>query len=165
MPTNFRFLSVDKIEKIANISLDESSMKKRSTEAEHERDVAIADLLDENCFEPRCMHSGPYNVHLAIEDGKLVMGVHSPQEEKYAKVILSVAPLRGIIRDYFMIFESYQEAINSANASKIEAIDMGRRGIHNEGSERLQDILKDRIIVDFPTARRLFTLICVLHIK
>lgn len=153
------------MEHIANISLDESSMKKRSIEAEHERDVAIADLLDENSFEPRCMQSGPYNVGLAIEEGRLVLDVHSPQEEKHSKVVLSVAPLRGIIRDYFMIFESYQEAINSANASKIEAIDMGRRGIHNEGSELLQEILKDRIVVDFPTARRLFTLICVLHIK
>ncbi|MEK6745487.1 MAG: UPF0262 family protein [Pseudomonadota bacterium] len=154
-----------KPERIANIMLDESSMKKRSKEAEHERDVAIADLLHENCFEPRCMKSGPYNVELGIEDGKLIMGVHSPQEEKYSKVVLSVAPLRGIIRDYFMIFESYQAAISSANPSKIEAIDMGRRGVHNEGSEMLQEILKDRIVVDFPTARRLFTLICVLHIK
>lgn len=154
-----------KIERIANITLDESSMKKRSPEAEHERNVAIADLLDENSFEPRCMKSGPYNVQLAIEDGKLILGVHSPQEEKHAKVILSVAPLRSIIRDYFMIFESYQAALSSANPSKIEAIDMGRRGVHNEGSEMLQEILKDRIVVDFPTARRLFTLICVLHIR
>jgi uncharacterized protein (UPF0262 family) len=111
------------------------------------------------------MNSGPYNLHLAVEDGKLVMDVHSPQEEKHVKVILSVAPLRGIIRDYFMIFDSYQQAINSGNTSKIEAIDMGRRGVHNEGSERLMEVLKDRIVVDFPTARRLFTLICVLHIK
>ncbi|MEQ1789905.1 MAG: UPF0262 family protein [Rickettsiales bacterium] len=153
------------MEKIIKILLDESSMKKRSIEAEHERDVAIADLLDENSFEPHCMQSGPYNVELAIEEGRLVMDVHSPQEEKHSKVVLSVSPLRGIIRDYFMIFDSYQAAIASANTSKIEAIDMGRRGIHNEGSELLQDILKDRIVVDFPTARRLFTLICVLHIK
>ncbi len=152
-------------EKIAKISLDESSMKKRSPEAEHERNVAIADLLDENNFEPRCMKSGPYNIHLAIEEGKLVLDVQSPQEEKHSKVILSITPLRGIIRDYFIIFDSYQTALNSANPSKIEAIDMGRRGIHNEGSQMLQDILKDRIVVDFPTARRLFTLICVLHIK
>jgi len=154
-----------KNEKIANITLDQSSMKKRSAEAEHERDVAIADLLDENSFKPRCMQSGPYNVHLAIEDGKLVLDVHSPQEEKHSKVVLSVAPLRGIIRDYFMIFESYQEAISAHNHAKLEAIDMGRRGVHNEGSERLQEVLQDRIVVDFPTARRLFTLICVLHIK
>ena len=152
-------------ERIANITLDEGSMKKRSPEAAHERDVAIADLLDANSFEPHCMKSGPYNVQLAIEDGKLVLGVHSPQEQKHAKVVLSVAPLRGIIRDYFMIFESYQAAISSGSPCKIEAIDMGRRGVHNEGSEMLQDILKDRIVVDFPTARRLFTLICVLHIK
>lgn len=154
-----------KIERIANITLDESSMKKRSPEAENERNVAIADLLDENSFEPNCMNSGPYNVQIAIEDGKLILDVHSPQEEKHAKVILSVAPLRGIIRDYFMIFESYQAALTSANPNKIEAIDMGRRGVHNEGSEMLQTILKDRIVVDFPTARRLFTLICVLHIR
>ena len=146
------------MERIAKISLDESSMKKRSREAEHERDVAIADLLDNNCFEPRCMKSGPYDIGLAIEEGKLVLGVYSPQEEKQAKVVLSIAPLRGIIRDYFMIFESYQAALLSANPCKIEAIDMGRRGIHNEGSNMLQDILKDRIVVDF-------TLICVLHIK
>jgi uncharacterized protein (UPF0262 family) len=111
------------------------------------------------------MKSGPYNVHLAIEEGRLVLGVHSPKEEKHAKVVLSVAPLRGIIRDYFMIFESYQTALTSGNPSKIEAIDMGRRGVHNEGSEMLKEILKDRIVVDFATARRLFTLICVLHIK
>jgi len=152
-------------EHIATITLDQGSMRKRSPEAEHERDVAIADLLDENSFEPRCMKSGPYNVGLAIEDGKLVLDVHSPKQEKHAKVVLSVAPLRGIIRDYFMIFESYQNAISSANPCKIEAIDMGRRGVHNEGSEMLQEILQDRIVVDFATARRLFTLICVLHLK
>jgi uncharacterized protein (UPF0262 family) len=156
---------VDSPERIASITLDESSMKKRSPEAEHERDVAIADILHENLFEPRCMKSGPYNVHLAIEEGRLVLGVHSPKEEKHAKVVLSVAPLRGIIRDYFMIFESYQTALTSGNPSKIEAIDMGRRGVHNEGSEMLKEILQDRIVVDFATARRLFTLICVLHIK
>ena len=152
-------------ERIASITLDQTSMKNRSPEAEHERIVAIADLLDKNSFEPHCMQSGPYNVALAVEDGKLVMGVHSPLQDKNAKVVLSVAPLRGVIRDYFMIFESYQEAITSGNPSKIEAIDMGRRGVHNEGAEMLKDILKDRVVVDFPTARRLFTLICVLHIK
>jgi len=153
------------MERIKNITLDQSSMKKRSAEAEHERDVAIADLLHENSFQPRCMQSGPYDVHLAIEDGKLSMDVHSPQEQKHSKVLLSIAPLRGIIRDYFMIFESYQAAISAHNHAKLEAIDMGRRGVHNEGSQRLQEVLQDRIVVDFPTARRLFTLICVLHIK
>lgn len=152
-------------ERINKITLDASSMKKHSAEAEHERDVAIADLLHENSFEPRCMHSGPYNIHLAIEDGKLAMDVHSPKEDKHAKVVLPIAPLRGIIRDYFIIFESYQQAISSLNHSRIEAIDMGRRGLHNEGSQMLIDILKDRIVVDFCTARRLFTLICVLHLK
>lgn len=158
-------MNIEKPERISRITLDESSMKKQSPEARSERDLAIADLLDDNLFEPRCMKSGPYEVNIAIEEGKLVLGVYSPAEGRDAKVILSVAPLRGVVRDYFMIFESYQSAISSGNPSKIEAIDMGRRGIHNEGAEMLKDILKDRIEVDMPTARRLFTLICVLHIR
>ena len=154
-----------KPERIATITLDETSMKKRSKEAQHERDVAIADLLDENCFEPKCMNSGPYDVHLGIEDGKLILGVHSPQEEKYSKVILSVAPLRGIIRDYFIIFDSYQAAISSGNPSKIEAIDMGRRSIHNEGAQVLEELFPEHIKCSFVTLRKIFTLIYVLLLK
>jgi uncharacterized protein (UPF0262 family) len=142
-----------------------SSIKPRSQIVENERNVAIADLIDQNVFEPKCMTSGPYHVDLSIEDGKLAMGVFSPSAQKNAKVLLSVASLRGIIRDYFMICESYYAALGVSNPSKIEAIDMGRRGIHNEGSERLVEILKDRIHIDFATARRLFTLVCVLHLK
>lgn len=153
-----------KPERISKITLDETSVKKRSMEAEHERRVAMADLLGDNCFAPKCMQSGPYEVILGVADGRLILDVHSPQEDNRSKVVLSVAPLRGIIRDYFMICESYYEALKSS-PSKIEAIDMGRRGIHNEGSEKLIEILKDRIVVDLATARRLFTLICVLHIK
>lgn len=153
-------------ERIYKITMDESSIKKkRSAEAENERNVAIADLLDENVFEPSCMHNGPYNIHLSVADGKLVMDVHSHDDADQAKVILSIAPLRGIIRDYFMICESYYEALKDNTPSKLEAIDMGRRGVHNEGSEAVQELLKGRIHIDFPTARRLFTLICVLHIK
>ncbi|NBO19879.1 MAG: UPF0262 family protein [Proteobacteria bacterium] len=153
-------------ERICKITLDENSMKKkRSAEAEHERDVAITDLLDENVFEPKCMKNGPYKVHLSIADGKLVMDVQSHDDVDKAKVVLSIAPLRGVIRDYFMICESYYDALKGGGAGKIEAIDMGRRGVHNEGSEAVQNLLKDRILIDFCTARRLFTLICVLHIK
>lgn len=153
-------------ERICKITLDENSMKKkRSPEAENERDLAIADLLDENVFEPKCMQNGPYKIHLSIADGKLVMDVNSHDDKNKAKVVLSIAPLRGVIRDYFMICESYYDQLKSGGANKIEAIDMGRRAIHNEGSEAVQSLLKDRIVIDFCTARRLFTLICVLHIK
>lgn len=151
-------------EYIEAITLD-SSIRPRSDIVENERNVAIADLIDHNVFEPKCMTNGPYHVGLSIEDGRLAMDVFSPKEQKNAKVLLSVAPLRSIIRDYFMICESYYEALKVGNHSKVEAIDMGRRGVHNEGSERLIEILKDRIHVDFATARRLFTLVCVLHLK
>jgi len=149
---------------LTSITLDEGSIKKRSKEAEHEKTVAIADLLDENTFHPLCMSGGPYALHLSIAEGRLIFDITSEKGDK-AKAILSIAPLRGIIRDYFMICESYYDALGNTSAGKIEAIDMGRRGIHNEGSEELRNVLKERINVDFPTARRLFTLICVLHIK
>jgi len=151
-------------DRLIKITLDEASIKKRSKEAEHEKTVAIADLLDDNSFEPLCMSGGPYSLHLSIAEGRLIFDIESEKGDK-AKAVLSIAPLRGVIRDYFMICESYYEALGSTGARKIEAIDMGRRGVHNEGSEELQALLKERIKVDFPTARRLFTLICVLHIK
>ncbi len=146
------------------ITLDERSIKPRSMEAEHEKTIAITDLLHENSFQPLCMKGGPYALHLSIAEGRLIFDITSDKGEK-AKAALSIAPLRGVIRDYFMICESYYAALKNPSAHKLEAIDMGRRGVHNEGSEKLQAMLKDRIKVDFPTARRLFTLICVLHIK
>jgi len=148
-------------DRIIKITVDESL--KRSMEAEHEKSVAIADLRAENLFQPLCMKGGPYEVHLSIAEGRLIFDITSEKGEK-TKAVLAIGALRGLIRDYFMICESYYEALKSSPA-KLEAIDMGRRGIHNEGSEALQEILKGRINVDFPTARRLFTLICVLHIR
>ena len=150
--------------RLVKITLDEGSIKKRSAEVEHERNVAIADLLDENSFQPHCMKGGPYELFLSIADGRLIFDITSEDSSK-AKAVLSIQPLRGIVRDYFMICESYYEALKTASPGKVEAIDMGRRGVHNEGSEALVELLKGRISVDFPTARRLFTLICVLHIK
>lgn len=150
--------------RLTKITLDESSMKKRSMEAEHERNVAITDLIAENSFQPHCMQGGPYELFLSVADGKLVFDITSEAGSK-AKAVLSIAPLRGTIRDYFMICESYYEALKTKSPCKLEAIDMGRRGVHNEGSEALQELLNGRISVDFQTARRLFTLICVLHIK
>jgi len=151
-------------ERIVKITLDESTIKTRSKEVEHEKSVAIADLLDENMFQPHCMSGGPYEVHLSIAEGRLVFDITSEQDSK-AKAVLPLQSLRGVVRDYFMICESYYEALGTVTACKLEAIDMGRRGIHNEGAEALQTVLNGRIKVDFPTARRLFTLICVLHIK
>jgi len=152
-------------EHIENITLD-SSIKPRTPEILNERNVAMADLLDENRFEPTCMKAGPYGLHLSIEEGRLVFDIQGQGGSDFTKrVALSIAPLKTVIRDYFMICESYYEALKTAGASKIEAIDMARRGIHNEGSEILQTVLKDRVVVDFATSRRLFTLICVLHIK
>ena len=151
-------------DRLIKITLDEASIKKRSKEAEHEKTVAIADLLDENSFQPLCMPGGPYLLHLSIAEGRLIFDIESEKGDK-AKAVLSIAPLRGVIRDYFMICESYYEALKDTKSHKLEAIDMARRGVHNEGSQALQDLFKGRIVFDTKTARRLFTLICVLHIK
>ena len=150
-------------EYLTTIKLD-TSIRPRSAEIENERNVAIADMLDENSFEPTCMHCGPYELVLSVEEGRLILDIKGSAESSIKRVVLSTQPLRRIIRDYFMICESYYNALQTS-PNKVEAIDMARRGIHNEGSEILKDVLNDRIVVDFPTARRLFTLICVLHIK
>jgi uncharacterized protein (UPF0262 family) len=152
-------------ERIATITLDDGGIKHRSMEAEHERTVAVADLLGENVFEPKGMKCGPYEVTLRMEEGRLVFDIYSPEAMKKSKVALSVQPLKTIIRDYFLICESYYEALKNASKGKIEAIDMGRRGVHNEGAEKLKELLEGKIRVDNQTSRRLFTLICVLQIK
>lgn len=152
-------------QRIASIVLDEASVRTRTPEVEHERKVAIFDLLEDNFFAPEGADAGPYSLHLSIEDNRLVFDIRKENEEEYGKVILSLSPFRKIIKDYFLICESYYEAIRSASPSKIEAIDMGRRGLHNEGSALLIERLKGKINIDHDTARRLFTLICVLHIK
>lgn len=152
--------------RLTGLTLDEASLKKRSKEAEHEKSVAIADLLDENLFKPHCMKSeGPYALHLSLAEGRLIFDI-TAEDGGTARAVLPLQPLRMVIRDYFMICESYYDALKaSPSPGKIEAIDMARRGVHNEGSEALQTLLSGRIEVDFPTSRRLFTLICVLHIK
>lgn len=151
-------------ERIATISLDETSIRHRTPEVENERTIALTDLLHENSFAPAAMQSGPYDLRLSIEDNRLVFDIKGAGGEQ-AKVMQSAQPFRGLIRDYFIICESYFEAIKSANSARLEAVDMGRRGVHNEASELLQELLEGKIAVDFCTARRLFTLICVLHLK
>lgn len=156
---------MEKKEKIAAMTLDEGSILRRSPEVEHERMIALTDLLTDNAFAPIGLNQGPYHVHLAVKENRLIMDVTPRESARNHQVTLPLQPLRGIIRDYFLVCESYYEALKTPTPCKIEAVDMGRRSIHNEGSEQLQSLLWDKVEVDFPTARRLFTLICVLHIK
>lgn len=151
--------------RIVEITLDEATVVRRSPDVEHERKVAMYDLIEENSFRPLGSPGGPYHLHLSIEENRLVFDVRLADDSEHGKVVLSLAPFRRIVKDYFLICDSYYQAIRAATPAQIEAIDMGRRGIHNEGSTLLQERLAGKIDVDFDTARRLFTLVCVLHIK
>lgn len=151
--------------RIANLTLDEKSVIRRSPDVEHERAVAIYDLLEENHFAPAVDEPGPYNLHLSIEENRLILDIRDRADRPLLRVPVSTAPFRKLIKDYFTVCESYFNAIKTASPSKIEAIDMGRRALHNEGSERLKSALEGKIDIDFDTARRLFTLLCVLHIR
>ena len=148
--------------RLSDVTLDES-IGRSTPDVEHERAVAIFDLLEENHFEPSGHKGGPYHLKLSLVDQKLVFTIQTEAGEAVATHILSLTPLRRIIKDYFMTCESYYQAIRSSTPSQIEAIDMGRRGIHNEGSQTLQDRLSGKITLDTDTARRLFTLVCVLY--
>lgn len=148
--------------RLSDVVLDET-IGRSTPDVEHERAVAIFDLIEENSFEPTGHPGGPYHLFLSLVDSKLVFTIKTENGEDVAIHILSLTPLRRIIKDYFMICESYYEAIRSSTPSQIEAIDMGRRGIHNDGSQTLMDRLKGKIGMDFDTARRLFTLVCVLY--
>jgi uncharacterized protein (UPF0262 family) len=148
--------------RLSDVVLDES-IGRSTPDVEHERAVAIFDLLEENSFAPAGHGGGPYHLKLSLVDQKLVLNVLTETGDHVATHILSLTPFRRIIKDYFMICESYYQAIRSSTPSQIEAIDMGRRGIHNEGSQTLEDRLKGKIALDFDTARRLFTLVCVLY--
>ena len=152
-------------QRIAKLTLDERSVVRRNADIEHERAVAIFDLLEENSFAPVAGHCGPFHVGLSIEDNRLVLEVRAVDETPLDRILLPLAPFRGIVKDYFLICESYFSAIKRGGASQIEAIDMGRRGLHNEGSELLRERLAEKVAVDLNTARRLFTLLCVLHIR
>ncbi len=154
-----------KHQRIAALNLDEKSVIRRTPEVEHERAIAIADLLEENYFAPKELAEGPFELFLSITDNRMTLHIKSQADEQDTKITLSIRPFARIIKDYFMICETYFDAIKHANPSKIEAIDMGRRGIHNEGSDLLESMLREKVRLDFETARRLFTLICVLHIK
>ncbi len=154
--------------RICQIEIDERGLARPTPEIEQERRVAIFDLLEENSFIParrpdREMQEGPYRVLLAIRDGRLVFDIATESGERAAEFHLSLGPFRQVVKDYFQICESYFDAVKRLPPSQIEAIDMARRGIHNEGAAILQDRLTGKAQVDIDTARRLFTLICVLH--
>ena len=151
--------------RIVEISLDERTVARRSPDVEHERAVAIYDLTEENYFFPVDDVGGPYRLHLSIAENRLLFDIRSNAEDPITTVTLPLLPFRRIVKDYFTVCESYYEAIRTASPSRIEAIDMGRRSLHNEGSDLLRDRLDGKIVVDSDTARRLFTLICVLHIR
>lgn len=149
--------------RLVDVELDES-IGRSTPDIEHERAVALFDLVEENSFQPvGDTGEGPYKLKLSLIDTKLVFAISRENGEQVATHILSLTPFRRIVKDYFMICESYYEAIRHSTPSQIEAIDMGRRGLHNEGSQTLMDRLSGKIEIDFDTARRLFTLVCVLH--
>ncbi len=151
-------------QRIADIALDEHTVVRRSADIEHERATAIADLLEENFFAPTSGRDGPFDLHLAIEENRLNLDIRSRADGSSETVTLPLAPFRGIVRDYFMVCESYYQAVRS-NLAQVEAIDMGRRSLHDEGSALLMERLADKAAIDHATARRLFTLICVLHLR
>ncbi|HEY0086371.1 MAG TPA: UPF0262 family protein [Allosphingosinicella sp.] len=150
--------------RIIDIELDERTIIRRSDDIERERQVAIFDLLEENSFKP-AGHGGPFRIRLGVEENRLAIEVRDEAGQPLDTIRLGLARFKRPVRDYFAICESYFKAARSDSPKGLETIDMARRGMHNEAAELLQDCLKDKIEMDFDTARRLFTLICVLHIK
>ena len=153
------------LSKLVAITLDEDSIGRSGPDIEHERAVAIYDLIEENLFQPVGHQPGLYALHLSMADNRLVFDIRSAEGEPVVAHLLSLNPFRRIVKDYFMICDSYYAAIRTATPDRIEAIDMGRRGTHDDGSRVLMERLDGKVIIDFATARRLFTLICVLHWK
>ena len=156
-------------QRIIAVDLDERTILWRNADVEQERRVAIFDLLEGNHFAPRTEYpggyKGPYKLLMRVEEGRLALDISSETGEALETLVVPMSPFRRVIREYFAICESYYQAIRNASPSQIEAIDMGRRGIHNHAAELLQERLADKLDVDFDTARRLFTLLCVLHIR
>jgi uncharacterized protein (UPF0262 family) len=151
--------------RLASITLDQKSIRRSNANVEHEREVAIYDILDGNHFAVEGRDDGPFALNLGLSEDRLVMAVDSETGGQPVTFLLSLTPFRRIIKDYFLVCESYYQAIKTATPSRIQAIDMGRRGLHDEGSQVLMERLKGKVEVDHDTARRLFTLICALHWK
>jgi uncharacterized protein (UPF0262 family) len=152
-------------DRIVKIELDEHTVVRRNRDVEHERAVAIFDLLEENHFAPVGDEGGPYQLHLAMEENRLVFDIRAEDGTPRQKIQVPLTPFRTVVKDYFTVCETYYDAIKRSSPTQIEALDMGRRALHDEGSELLRERLEGKIEVDSNTARRLFTLICVLHIR
>jgi len=156
-------------DKIATITLDEATIIARSADVENEREIALRDLVDDNEFRPLAAfakgHRGPWDLRLSVIDGMLAVSLRDEKGEEAGIIGLGMGRLRRVIREYFAICDSYYKALRKATASEIETLDMARRAIHDRGTRHLLNILEGKIVTDFATARRLFTLICVLHIK
>lgn len=155
--------------RIGHIALDEETILWRNADVEQERRVAIYDLIEENTFKPLRSAErgavGPYRLYLAVRDGRLAMDISNESKEMLETLLIGLARFRRPIREYFAICDSYYQAIRKATPAEIETIDMARRAIHNNAAELLLERLEGKVETDFATARRLFTLICVLHIK
>ena len=151
--------------RLVKVVLDEDSIGPGNRDVEQERAIAIYDLVEENAFAPVGHEGGPYCLRLQVLGNRLVFDIRTEDDRPVVAHHLSLSPFRRIVKDYFLVCDNYYQAIRTATPSQIEAIDMGRRGLHNEGSELLIERLKHKITVDFDTARRLFTLITVLHWK
>jgi uncharacterized protein (UPF0262 family) len=155
--------------RIIDVQLDDKTILWRSADVEQERRIAIFDLIEGNYFKPLRQHAdgyaGPYRIHLSVEEGRLVIAIKREDDSPLETLILALGRFRRPIRDYFAICDSYYQAIRAATPQQIETVDMARRGVHNEAAELLKERLEGKIEVDFDTARRLFTLICVLHIR
>ncbi|MGI8841721.1 MAG: UPF0262 family protein [Caulobacteraceae bacterium] len=147
--------------RLQSVELDEESLAAVSRDQDQERQIAIFDLLEENHFAPDGAEGGPYDLKIALIDNRLALDIAGPGYQR--RHILSLSPLRAVVRDYHMVCESYYQAIRNATPQRIEALDMGRRGLHNEGSALLRGRLAGKVGTDLDTARRLFTLICALH--
>jgi uncharacterized protein (UPF0262 family) len=145
------------------VTLDENSIASTSRDVEHERAVAIYDLIEDNTFAPHAAAEGPFALHLSVTGSRLVFDIRRADGTPVIAHLLSLSPLRRIVKDYYTVCDSYYAAIRTATPDRIEALDMGRRALHDEGSQILMERLDRKVHVDFETARRLFTLICVLH--
>ncbi len=151
--------------RLVAVTLDEASLGSSNDDVEHERRVAIYDLIEENIFRPVGHDGGPYSLQLGISGNRLVFDIRLPDGAPVIAHMLSLAPFRRIVKDYFVVCDSYYTAIRTATPDRIEALDMARRALHDEGSRLVMERLKRKVDIDFDTARRLFTLIAVLHWK
>ena len=155
--------------RIAEIALDESTVLRRGADVEREREAALRDLVEESSFTPlravESGHAGPWSLHLSVPDGRLALALRDGEGNDAGTIGLGLARFRRVVREYFAICDSYYKALRKASATELETLDMARRAIHDRATRQLLEALEGKVETDFATARRLFTLICVLHIK